>query len=128
MGKILSVDLRKRVVAAISKGMSYRAAAEQFQVSASSATRWVALARGSGDVTPKRQGGDRRSARIEAHAQMILDAMETTPDITLAELRTMLAEQGIDVGIATLWRFFERRQLTRKKRPCMPRSRTAPTF
>jgi transposase len=93
MGKALSVDLRERVVAAIAGGMSRRAAAAQFRVSAASAVRWAALARSSGDVAPRPQGGDQRSARIEAHAPLILGAVQTTPDITLAELRATLAQQ-----------------------------------
>jgi transposase len=86
MGKALSVDLRERVVGAIRDGLSCRAAAAQFRVSAASAIRWATQARHAGDVTPKPQGGDRRSARIEAHAALILGLQQQTPDITLAEL------------------------------------------
>ena len=49
------------------------------------------------------------------------------PDPTLAELREMLAERGVSVSIATLWRFFARHGITRKKRPAMRRSRIVPT-
>jgi transposase len=126
MAKALSVDLRERVVAAITGGLSCRAAARQFRVGVSSAIRWAAQARITGTVAPKRQGGDHRSARIEAHATLILDMHATTPDITLAELREALADVGIGVGIGSLWRFFERRQITRKKSPRMPRSRLIP--
>ena len=45
---------------------------------------------------------------------MILDAVAKQSDITLAELRALLAGRG--VGIATLWRFFARRKITLKKR------------
>jgi len=126
MAKALSVDLRDRVILVISGGLSCRRAAARFGVSASSAIRWHALARQSGDATPKRQGGDRRSGRIEAHATLILDAVAKTPDITLAELRTELAAQGVGAGIATLWRFFDRRKITLKKSPDMRRSRIVP--
>jgi transposase len=127
MARALSVDLRERVVSAIADGLSCRAAAAQFRVSVASAVRWAAQARGSGTVAPKPQGGDRRSARIEAHASLILETLAQTPDITLAELRALLAEQGIGVGIATLWRFFARRRITLKKRPHTPPSRTVRT-
>ncbi len=43
MGKPLSMDLRERVVGAISGGMSRQAAAARFGVSAASAVRWAAL-------------------------------------------------------------------------------------
>jgi transposase len=106
MANALSVDLRERVVAAVSDGLSRRAAVARFGVRVSSAVRWVERARSSGGVAPKPQGGDQRSARIEVHAPLILGMVEKTPDVTLEELRAALAEQGIGAGIATLWRFF----------------------
>jgi transposase len=127
MTKALSVDLRDRVVAVIDGGLSRRQAAARFGVSVSSAIRWHALARRTGTATPRRQGGDRRSGRIEAHADVILSAVAKQPDITLAELRERLVGHGVSVGIATLWRFFARRQITLKKSPGMPRSRIVPT-
>jgi transposase len=126
MAKSLSVDLRDRVIAVIDGGVSRRQAAARFGVSVSSAIRWHALARRSGHATPKRQGGDRRSGRIEAHAGVILDAVAKQSDITLAELRELLAGRGVSVGIATLWRFFARRKITLKKSPGMRPSRIVP--
>jgi transposase len=127
MARALSVDLRRRVVGAIEEGASCRQAAVRFGVSASSAIRWAALARRAGDPAPRRQGGDRRSARIEAHAPVILGAIERRADMTLADLRSELAGRGIAVSVAGLWRFFARRKITVKKSPGMPRSRTVPT-
>jgi transposase len=127
MARALSVDLRRRVVGAIRQGASCRQAAARFGVSASSAIRWAALARSGGDPSPQRQGGDRRSGRIETHAPLILGAIERKPDITLADLRSELAGRGIAVSVAGLWRFFARRKITVKKSPGMPRSRTVPT-
>ncbi len=127
MAKALSVDLRKRVNAAVEEGASCRQAATRFGVSASSAIRWHALSKAVGDVRPKQQGGDRRSGRIEAHAAVILGTLEGTPDITLADLRAELADHGIGVSIAGLWRFFKRRRITLKKRPGMRPSRIVPT-
>lgn len=127
MSFALSVDLRERVVAAIAAGTSCRQAAIRFGVSASSAIRWWQLERTVGSIAPKALGGDRRSARIEAQAPLILGLVQVTPDITLIELRAALAEQGHGFGIATLWRFFARRRITLKKRPRTRPSRTART-
>jgi len=127
MTKALSIDLRERVVSVIDGGLSRRQAAARFEVSVSSAIRWHALARRTGDATPRRQGGDRRSGRIEAHADVILSAVSKQPDITLAELRELLTGHGVSVGIATVWRFFARRKITLKKSPGMQRSRIVPT-
>jgi transposase len=127
MAKALSIDLRQRVVAAIEDGLSRRQAAARFGVSAASAVRWSERQRENGDIAPERQGGDRRSQRIEAHAQLILDAVAATPDITLAELRDMLMGDGISASIASLWRFFNRRKITLKKRRRTPPSNAAPS-
>jgi transposase len=124
MAAALSMDLRQRVLAAIEAGTSCRQAAQRFGVSAASAIRWHALHRLKGDVGPRPQGGDRRSHRIEAHAQTILELLEKRRDITLAELRTMLAGQGLSFGQTSLWRFFHRHRISLKKRPRTRPSRT----
>jgi transposase len=61
MSKALSLDLRERVIAAIDGGLSCRAAAARFGVSAASAIRWRQLTRKQGDARPGPLGGDRRS-------------------------------------------------------------------
>jgi|AutmiccommunBRH5_1029478.scaffolds.fasta_scaffold05559_2 transposase len=127
MGRGLSQDLRDRVVAAVEGGMSCRQAATRFGVSAASAIRWRQLALRHGTPAAKPQGGDRRSARIEAHAAFILGCVEATDDITLVEIQALLAERGVAVGVGTLWRFFDRHRVTRKKSRRTPRSRIGRT-
>jgi len=127
MGRPLSMDLRDRVVAAIGDGMSRRAAAARFGISISSAIRWAGLVRDRGNAAPQRQGGDKRSAQTERHASRILAALDAAPGITLAELRARLAADGGSVAVSGLWRFFARRQITRKKRRATRPSRTART-
>lgn len=127
MSKALSVDLRGRVLAAVAAGSSCRAAAARFGVSPSSAIRWCALVRQAGSVAPGPLGGDRRSARIEAHAGLILDLVDKQPDITLKEIQGALAEASVPGGIGSLWRFFQRHGITRRKSRRMRPSRTAPT-
>jgi transposase len=127
MAKSLSIDLRTRVIVAIEAGSSCRQAATRFGVSASSAIRWHSLSKGKGDVTPQLQGGDRRSKRIEGHADAIMAGLAKAPDITLADLRGSLAGQGVAVSIAGLWHFFGRRRITLKKRPGMRPNRIGPT-
>jgi transposase len=98
MSKALLVDLREWVVAAIAAGASCRAAAARFGVSASGAIRWATLAREAGSVAPGPLGGDRRTARIEAHAPLILGLVERTSDITLKEIRAELAKLPFPSG------------------------------
>lgn len=116
MPKSLSQDLRARLIAAVEAGMSRRAAAERFGVSASSAVRWMQAWRQAGAAHAKRQGGDRRSRRIEAFADVILAAVERNVDITLVELAEMLrVEHGRHFAPSTLWRFLDRHSMTLKK-------------
>ncbi len=115
MGKALSVDLRERVIATVESGVSGRQAALRFEVSASSVSRWRGKLAREGGIAPKRQGGDRRSGRIEAYAEVILNAVDAAPDITLAELQALLKDEGLSAGIGTIWRFFDRRKVTLKK-------------
>ena len=116
MSKSLSGDLRTRVVEAVALGSSRRQAAARFGVSVSSAIRWVQAWRERGDVRARPQGGDRRSHRIEAQAEFLLAQIEHRPDVTLAELQTLLREErAVSVGIGTLWRFFDRRDISFKK-------------
>jgi transposase len=98
MGHPLSSDLRDRALAAVDAGMSRRAAAERFGVSASSVIRWDQRRREEGHARPRAQGGDRNSHRIEAHAPVILEKVRASPDITLEELRAHLAGRGVGVS------------------------------
>jgi len=124
MATSLSIDLRRRVVAAVEGGMSRREAAAHFRVGVSSAIRWVAQARATGDVTPKPQGGDRRSQAIEAQAERILVLIAARPDGTLEELKAALAADGHAFSVSALSRFFQRQKITLKKRPHTPPSRS----
>jgi transposase len=117
MARALSMDLRERVMAAIEGGASCRHAAKRFGVSVSSAIRWFQTLVRQGTATPKPQGGDRRSKRVEVHANVILAKVAEQPDLTLDELRVwLLGEHGLAVANSTLWRFFARHGLTRKKK------------
>ena len=127
MSKALSLDLRERVVAAVAAGTSRRAASARFGVSVSSSIRWCAQLRETGSISPGPLGGDRRSAGIEAHAALILGLLGEKSDITLAEIQAELASAGVRTSIGTIWRFFARHAITRKKRRRMPPSRTART-
>jgi len=103
MTRPLSTDLRERLILAVEGGMSRRSAAERFGIAASTAIKWVNQWRRAGHVRPRAQGGDRRSHRIEAHAEEIVALVEETPDITLAELAGHLDEgHGLKVAQSTI--------------------------
>lgn len=77
--KPLSLDLRERVVAAVSGGMSRRQAAERFGVSAASSIRWCQRQKETGSPASYKRGGDRWSARINAHKSLILVSIRRRP-------------------------------------------------
>ena len=127
MAQTLSRDLRDRVVAAIEDGLSCRAAASRFGVSASSAIRWRQLLLRQGHTEAMPRGGDRHSGKIEAHSDFILGLVAGQGDITLEELRAQLTSVGVFVATSSLHRFFVRHGITRKKRPATRSSRTGAT-
>ena len=113
----LSKDIREKVVKAIKGGMSRRQAAARFDVGPATAVRWAKRVETTGDVAPMKMGGDRRSQRIEAHAEFILKEIKTKPDTTIMELRDRLRERhGLCFGYGTVWRFLARHKITRKKK------------
>lgn len=123
MAKPLSEDLRVRVIQAVEGGMSRRAAAERFGISPASAVRFVREWRESGTQRAKRQGGDRRSHRIEAHREFILSALEAKPDLTLEEIAKMLvSERESSFAPSSIWRFLDRHAVTFKKKPARRRA------
>jgi transposase len=116
MTRPLSNDLRERVVSAVDGGVSRRAAAERFGVAVSTAIKWVALWRRTGDVRPRPQGGDKRSQPIETHAADILLWVAERPDMTLAEIAARLEEtHGLKVAPSSVWRCLDRHGMTVKK-------------
>ena len=116
MGKPLSTDLRSRLVTAVAGGLSRRAAAERFGVSAAIAVRWVQAMETTGTVAAKPQGGDMRSHRVEAFGAVILETIEAQKDISLVELAELLrTDHGVSFAASTVWRFLDRHGMTFKK-------------
>ena len=111
----LSVDLRERVVAAVSEGASCHVAAARFAISASSVSRWSTRFRDDGVVGPKPSGGNKGCQGIEAHSAQVLALCKQQPTLFLHEVRDQLAEQGITTSTSSLSRFFARHGITRKK-------------
>jgi transposase len=62
MGRPLSGDLRKRVIAAIEDGLSPRAAARRFSIEIVTAGAWYRSYRRTGSVHPRKQGQPSRSS------------------------------------------------------------------
>ena len=119
-----SQDLRQRVIGFMALGGSARAAATRFDVSVCSASRWVQRWRAEGHARPRAMGGDRRS-RLDKHRTQVLQLVAQQPDLTLQEIRSVLAAWGITVGLSTVHRYLAAQNLTLKKRAYTRPSRTA---
>lgn len=114
MPKPYSQDLRDRVIGAVAGGMSARAAGRLFAVSESVAVKWVARWRQTGSASSKRMGGYKRSP-LDAHADVLLTLNAEQPDLTVDEFRAALQRRGICAGRGSVWRFFERHDISYKK-------------
>lgn len=115
MSKALSVDRRTRAAAAVRAVATHREAAERVGVSAASVSRWRLLEREQGNVMPKPLGGDRKSARNDAHKAPIVEALGPEADRTIEKVRQALEERGLDFSVGSPQRFFKRHGITRKK-------------
>ncbi len=116
MTQPLSIDIRERLISAVNGGMSRRSAAERFGIAASTAIKWVDQWRRTGDIRPRPQGGDKRSQRVEAHADEILALIEETPDVTLGEIAEHLDQaHRLKVTQSSVWRLLDRHGMTFKK-------------
>ena len=125
MTRPYSVDLRERMVRAVEAGASRRATAAKFEVSPSCVVKLVQRWHQRGTLEPDPVGGGRR-AKLADHAERVDALLAATPDMTIAELKTRLAAEGIEVSPSAISRFLIACGLTRKKRPRTPPSRTAP--
>ena len=114
MPRSYSADLRGRVIDAVEKdGASRREAAERFEVSVSSAVKWLQRWRERRSAAPKPRGGS--VSPLEAHAEFILALVTERADLTLKETLVELLKRGVRTSKSALSRFFIRHNITLKK-------------
>jgi len=115
MAKGYSKDLRVRAVSIVEAGESAREAARLLEVGASTAIRWIERWTTTGSVDAKPGTGHCRSP-LERHRQWLLDLVAAEPDLTLEEIRARLrSEKKLKAGTSSIWRFYERHEITFKK-------------
>ena len=115
MPKAYSADMRERVIAEVESGASRREAAEEFEVSASTAVIWVKCFRETGRCTAKSRGGS--VSPLEKHADFLLGLIEKQSDLTLDEVVWAMHKHKIPGSRTAVWRFFHRHKITFKKKP-----------
>src|SRR5260370_9057124 len=103
-------ELRTRVIVFVEEGGSRREAAEQFDVSVSSAIRWVQRFHENGTFTPMPSGGS--TSPLEKHSRQILALISEESDLTLNEIVSALHKRRIPASRSALSRFFARHAFT----------------
>jgi putative transposase len=124
MGKPYSVDLRRRVVAAIEAGMSRNQAAKQFGVAISTAIGWMQRVEQTGSVAPGQMGGHKPKAISGEHAVWLSQRIRAG-DYTLRGLVAELGERGLKVDYRSVWEFVHAEKLSFKKKRGGWRTRSA---
>jgi transposase len=83
MPKAYSADMRGRVIAEVEGGASRREAAEEFQVSASTAIIWVKCFRETGRCAAKPRGGS--VSPLDKHADFLLGLIEKAAHLVFVD-------------------------------------------
>ncbi len=112
----LSLDLRRRVVNAYLTGLTetYEATAEMFGIGEATVSRLLRRRRETGDVLPRKRGGDRRRVVdlvwLEEHAR-------ANPDARLLDRMAAWKERtGGHVSMGAMWAALDAIGWTHKKR------------
>jgi transposase len=104
-----------RVLREVEAGASRREAAEYVEVSASSAIKWMQRLNETGSIAAKPSGGS--ISPLEAHADVLLALIGEQPDLTLDEIVAAMRKRRIAGSRSAVWRFFERHNISFKKKP-----------
>ncbi len=109
-----SEDLRKKIVAAIERGMPKAQAARLFDVSLSSVKRYSRTAREGGSLEPRKSPGRPRKADETSQALLERD-VEERPAATISQRRRFLEHvTGRTLSDSTLRRLMKRLGFTQK--------------
>ena len=114
MPKPYSIDLRSRVIADVEAGASCREAAGQYGISPSVVIIWAQRFEETGSVAAKPSGGS--TSPLEDHADFLLGLLKDKPDMTLDEIVAAMRKRRIEGSRSAVWRFFERREISFKKK------------
>jgi transposase len=104
-----------RVLREVEAGASRREAAECVEVSASSAIKWMQRLNETGSIAAKPSGGS--ISPLEVHADVLLALIAVQPDLTLDEIVAAMRKRRIAGSRSAVWRFFERHNISFKKKP-----------
>lgn len=125
MAKPLSMDLRKRVVAAVEQeGLSRHEAASRFGIGISTAIAWIRRFRETGSVAPGQMGGHKPKAIRDEHEAWLRQRIRER-DFTLRGLVAELATRGVKAEYGAVWNFVHAEKLSFKKNRARQRTRSS---
>jgi transposase len=109
-----SEDLRKKIVAALERGMSKAEAVRTFSVSLSSVKRYARTVREGDSLTPKKSPG--RTRKVDQKAQVLLkEDVKERPAATISQRRRFLEHMtGKDLSDSTVRRLMKRLGFSQK--------------
>jgi transposase len=123
--RTISLDLRERILKAYDdEEASREAVARRFQVSLGMVKKLLQQRRHTGDIAPRHRHSGRRPRILQSHQRQIRSLLSQKPDMTLEELREVMAldctPQAIHVVLVKMG-------LTYKKRLCEPANKIEST-
>ena len=88
--------------------------AEQFEISSSTAIKWVKCFRDTGECAKPHCAS---TSPLEEHADCLLTLIADQPHLTLDEVVSAMHKHGIVGSRTAVWSFFERHNISFKKKP-----------
>ena len=123
--KALSMDLRRRILAAYDQGRwTRKEVAQRYDVSLGMVQKLLRMRRHQGDITPAYHRCGRKTLFTAAHRQQLRQALKRQSDLTLAELRQ---ELGLDCSLPAIHYVLINMGLSLKKRRSAPPNKAAVT-
>lgn len=101
------------------RGFDAWLAARRFAIGESTAGAWYRLWRATGALRARKQGRP-GGGKLDPHEAFILALVAADKDISLEEIAERVrSDRGVYACVATVWHFFDKRNITVKKRPRM---------
>jgi transposase len=125
MKKVLSMDLRQRILKAYDRGQSTREeVAARYEVSLGMVKKLIQQRRHGGDIAPRYHRCGRKPKILASHERQLRALLKAKPDMTLSELQGAL---GLDCTPQAIHWVLGRMGLSYKKRHSAPASKTGRT-
>lgn len=115
--KAYSLDFRQKILDTYNRGgISQRQLAKRFCVTLSFIEKLLKQSRETGSIAPKIRTQQTPPKLNEQQLNVLFEIVEAKNDATLSEIREQLKEKaGITIGISTVDRMLQKREISLKK-------------